>query len=66
MHQYLGDVLYFQLPGLGIMVLSSLEDAEELLVKRANVWSGRVDNFMMNQLYVPWFSHRKLDSVKVP
>jgi hypothetical protein len=35
------------------MVLSSLDDVEELLVKRANIWSGRVDNFMMNQLYVP-------------
>lgn len=41
-----------QLPGLSILTLSSLEDVEELLVKRANVYSGRPPHTLVNDLYV--------------
>ncbi|KIM33229.1 hypothetical protein M408DRAFT_309401 [Serendipita vermifera MAFF 305830] len=45
-----GDVVYFQVPGRPILVLNALEDAEELLVKRANIWSARPRNYMLESL----------------
>jgi len=35
-----------------MLILHSLEDAEELLVKRANIWSGRASNRLVNDMYV--------------
>ncbi|PVF95229.1 cytochrome P450 [Serendipita vermifera] len=49
MRETMGDVLYINLLG-HLLVLHSLEDAEELLVKRANVWSGRIDHYVLNHL----------------
>ena len=46
----LGDVVYIKIPRLPILILSSLEDAEDLLVRRANQWSGRRYNTMVDDL----------------
>lgn len=45
-----GDVIYIKLPYRNILLISSLEVAEELLVKRANIWSGRAYNRVVNDL----------------
>jgi hypothetical protein len=39
-----------RLPNRHILALNSLEDAEELLSKRANIWSGRPYNRVVNDL----------------
>lgn len=52
----IGDIVYIQLPQMQLLVLSSLEDVEELLIRRSNVWSGRRDNLMVNELYVKSFN----------
>ncbi|PVF95236.1 cytochrome P450 [Serendipita vermifera] len=44
------DVAYLELPRLRMLVINSLEDAEELLVKRANIWSGRPNGYFLNDL----------------
>ncbi|PVF95234.1 cytochrome P450 [Serendipita vermifera] len=46
----MGDVAYLELPGLRMLVINSLEDAEELLVKRANIWSGRPHSYFIDDL----------------
>jgi len=51
-----GDIIYFEVPGRPILVLNSLEDAEDLLGKRANVWSARPESYMVFNLYVIWNS----------
>ncbi|CAG8737488.1 1386_t:CDS:2, partial [Acaulospora colombiana] len=43
-----GDVIYLKLPNRRILVVSSLEDAEEFLVKRSNIWSHRAYNRVVN------------------
>lgn len=45
-----GDVLYFELPGMPILVLHNLADVEELLVKRSTKYSNRSNNFMVKDL----------------
>src|SRR4051794_865809 len=53
----LGDILYFEVPGRPILVLNSLEDAEELLVKRASIYSARPESYMVGTLYaIPTFT----------
>jgi hypothetical protein len=47
-----GDLIYAEIAGRPWLILSSLEDAEELLVRRATVWSGRAENRLVNELYV--------------
>ncbi|KIM33263.1 hypothetical protein M408DRAFT_326044 [Serendipita vermifera MAFF 305830] len=42
-----GDIIYFQVPGRGVLVLNSLEDAEDLLGKRANIWSARPESYIV-------------------
>jgi hypothetical protein len=46
-----GDVFYLQVPNRRIVVLNRLEDAEHLLVDKANIWSGRPLNLMIDELY---------------
>lgn len=48
----IGDIVYIELPQMQLLILSSLEDAEELLVRRSNIWSGRRNSCMVNELYV--------------
>ncbi|PVF95233.1 cytochrome P450 [Serendipita vermifera] len=48
--EQLGDIVYLKLPHRQILVLSSLEDAEELLLKRSNLWSHRAPNRVVNDL----------------
>ncbi|KIM31145.1 hypothetical protein M408DRAFT_21236 [Serendipita vermifera MAFF 305830] len=45
-----GDVVHLRLPGTSMLILNRWEDAEELLTKRANIWSGRPANHMVNEL----------------
>ncbi|PVF95243.1 cytochrome P450 [Serendipita vermifera] len=45
-----GDAIYIKLLYRNILLISSLEMAEELLVKRANIWSGRAYNRVVNDL----------------
>jgi hypothetical protein len=45
-----GDILYFEVPGRPILVLNSLEDAEDLLGKRASIWSARPESYMVGTL----------------
>lgn len=45
-----GDVIYIQLPKRPILILNSLSDADDMLNKRAGIYSGRPDNFMVNVL----------------
>ncbi|PVG00533.1 cytochrome P450 [Serendipita vermifera] len=45
-----GDIFYLQVPNRRIIVLNRLEDAEHLLVDRANIWSGRPLNLMIDEL----------------
>ncbi|KAG8830750.1 hypothetical protein FRC17_004285 [Serendipita sp. 399] len=44
-----GDIIHMYLPGTNVLVLNSFEDAEELFVKRAQIWSGRNNNRMVNE-----------------
>ncbi|PVF95231.1 cytochrome P450 [Serendipita vermifera] len=46
----MGDLIYAEIAGRPLLILSSLEDAEELLVRRATVWSGRAENRLVNEL----------------
>ena len=46
-----GDVIYIQLPKQPMLILNSLSDADNMLNKRAGVYSGRPDIFMVNALY---------------
>ncbi|CCA73622.1 hypothetical protein PIIN_07575 [Serendipita indica DSM 11827] len=45
-----GDVIYVELLGMPMLVVESLDVAEELLSRRANVWSARAHSVMMNEL----------------
>ncbi|KIM33242.1 hypothetical protein M408DRAFT_151524 [Serendipita vermifera MAFF 305830] len=45
-----GDILYFELPGMSVLVLHSLPDVEELLVKRAPNYSHRSNSYMVKVL----------------
>ncbi|KIM31146.1 hypothetical protein M408DRAFT_327438 [Serendipita vermifera MAFF 305830] len=45
-----GDVVHLGMPGTSILILNRWEDAEELLAKRANIWSGRPPNRLVNEL----------------
>lgn len=53
----MGDVAYLELPRLRMLVINSLEDAEELLVKRANIWSGRPNGYFLNDLMEWGWAH---------
>ncbi|KAG8833049.1 hypothetical protein FRC17_000115 [Serendipita sp. 399] len=44
-----GDVIYMKLPAFDVLVLNSLQDAEELFGKHANVWSARPTNRMVTK-----------------
>ncbi|PVF95235.1 cytochrome P450 [Serendipita vermifera] len=46
----MGDIAYLEFPGLRMLVINSLEDVEELLIKRANVWSGRPHSYFIDDL----------------
>jgi hypothetical protein len=48
--QLVGDIVYFQIPGRPVLVLNSFEDAEDLLVKRAAIWSDRPHNYMVDKM----------------
>lgn len=45
-----GDVVHVRLPGTPVLILNRWEDADELLAKRANIWSGRFMHIMINDL----------------
>ncbi|PVF95239.1 cytochrome P450 [Serendipita vermifera] len=46
----IGDVIYLKLPNRNMIVLNSFEDVEELLIKRASIWSGRAYNKFVSEL----------------
>ncbi|PVF95240.1 cytochrome P450 [Serendipita vermifera] len=46
----IGNTIYVKLPFMHILVVHSLEDAEELLGKRANIWSDRPHSYMVDDL----------------
>ena len=47
---YTGDVVHLKIMSTSVLVLNRYEDVEELLVKRANIWSGRPENRLVNDL----------------
>jgi hypothetical protein len=49
---FAGDIVYFEIPGRPILVLNSFKDAEDLLVKRAAIWSDRPHNYMVDIMFV--------------
>ena len=55
---FAGDVVHLKMMNTSILILNRYEDAEELLVKRANIWSGRAKNRMVNELSVSILAHR--------
>jgi hypothetical protein len=50
-----GDIIYLEVPGMPMLVLHDLGDVDELMVKRAPIYSNKPDNFMVKDLWV--FTH---------
>lgn len=50
MTRFTGDIVYVNIVGTSIVILNSLESAEELLGKRANLYSSRPYKAMTNDL----------------
>jgi hypothetical protein len=50
-----GDIIYLEVPGMPMLVLHDLNDVDELMVKRAPIYSNKPDNFMVKELSV--FTH---------
>lgn len=48
----LGDAIYLRVPGNSLLILDSAEAANQLLEKRAEIYSDRIQ-FIMWKLYVP-------------
>ena len=43
-------MIYVELLGMPMLVVQSLDVAEELLSRRANIWSARAHSVMVNEL----------------
>ena len=49
-----GDIIYVNLMGTPFIILNNLEDVEELVNKRANIYSGRPVHVMVTLMDLSW------------